>query len=256
MIDLVDRIQTYLRQDYEDRKVVDAAPFHVCLGGGESKPDSSVAVPCQRTIESDDDLLHMEDAFWQHRQSPRIQFLDRYSPTLTALLGQNGYELIGEEMVLACTADSIRPAPKMPGLTTLVLSGDSSLADVKDGLQQTSQLGFNPFATRMLDTDAEMFRKTLVTGQAFVLRLDKNPVAAGMFKEIHDGLTQAVGLTTLENYRRQGFAAYLTGYMTKYAFSRHVDTVFLTTSVDGTENVYRRVGFNPCATLLTFKKEL
>lgn len=63
------------------------------------------------------------------------------------------------------------------------------------------------------------------------------------------------GLTTLEDYRRQGFAAYLSGYMTKYAFSRHVDTVFLITVADGTEDVYRRVGFKPYSTLLTFEKE-
>jgi len=254
--ELVDRIQEYLRQDYADQEVVDAAPFSVYFSSVGAKPDSSMAMPNQRVTDNEDDLLLMEDAFWQHHQPPKIQFLDRYNPALVTLLGQNGYELAGEEMVLACTANSIRPAPEMPGLTTLVLSGDSSLDDVNEGLQQTSQLGFDPFATRMLDTDAEMFRKTLVTGQAFVLRLNKKPVAAGMFKEIHDDLTQVAGLTTLENYRRQGFAAYLTGYMTKYAFSRHVDTVFLTTSVDGTENVYRRVGFNPCATLLTFKKEL
>ena len=143
----------------------------------------------------------------------------------------------------------------MPGLTTLVLSSESSLDDVEIGLQQTSQLGFDPFATRMLNTDAEMFRKTLVTGQAFVLRLNKEPVSAGMFMEIYDGLTQVAGLTTLEGHRRQGFAAYLSGYMTKYAFSRHVDTVFLIAPADGTENVYRRVGFKPYSTLLTFEKE-
>lgn len=257
MTDLIERIQAYLHYDYEDQmgEVVDATVFHVYFNCAEAKSDSSLAVPCQRSIVKENDLLEMEDAFWQRRQSPRIQFLDGYNPVLAALLGQNGYELVQEEMVLVCTPNSIRPAPEMPGLTTLVLSDDSSLDDVKEGLQQTSQLGFDPFATRMLDTNAEMFRKTLVTGQAFVLRLNKKPIAAGMFKEIHNGLTQVAGLTTLEDYRRQGFAAYLTGYMTKYAFSRQVDTVFLTTAVDGTENVYRRVGFKPCATLLTFNKE-
>ena len=254
MIDLIERIQAYLRHDYEDQEVVEAGLVNVYFGATEVKPEFNLALPTQRTVENEDALLHMEDVFWQHRLAPRVQFLDTYNPSLTALLGRNGYELVREDMVLACTPESLRPAPEMPGLTTLVLSGDSSLEDVEEGLQQTNQLGFDPFATRMLDTDAEMFRKTLVTGQAFVLRLNKKPTAAGMFKEIFDGLTQVAGLTTLESYRRQGFAAYLTGYMTKYAFSRHVDTVFMTTPVDGTENVYKRVGFQPCATLLTFEK--
>lgn len=257
MIDLTERIQSYLRHNSEDQEeVIEAGPLNVCLGPSDAKPGSHLAVPTQRIVKNEDALLHMEDTFWQRRLSPRVQFLDAYNPSLTALLGQNGYELVREDMVLACTPESLRPAPEMPGLTTLVLSNDSSLEDVEEGLQQTSQLGFDPFATRMLDTDAEMFRKILVTGQAFVLRLKKKPVAAGMFMEILDGLTQVAGITTLESHRRQGFAAYLTGYMTKYAFSRHVDTVFLTTLVDGTEDVYRRVGFKPIATLLTFEKEL
>ncbi|MBE2223070.1 MAG: GNAT family N-acetyltransferase [Anaerolineae bacterium] len=256
MNDLIDRIQAYLCHEYEDQEVIKAAPFNIYFGKADAKPEFNLAVPTQRTVESNDALLHMEDAFWQHHLSPRIQFLDAYNPALTALLGQNDYKLVNESMVLACKPETLRPAPEMPGLTTLVLSGDSSLDDVKEGLQQTSQLGFDPFATRMLDTDAEMFRKTLVTGQAFVLRLNKKPVAAGMFMEIFDGLTQVAGLTTLENYRRQGFAAYLTGYMTKYAFSRHVETVFLIAQADGTENVYRRVGFKPIATLVTFEKML
>lgn len=256
MIDLVERIQAYLRHQYEDQEVVSAPPFKIYFGTNEAKSEFNLAVPTARTVENDDVLLRVEDAFWQRELPPRIQFLDAYNPALTTLLGQNGYALIREDMVLACTPDTIRPAPEMPGLATLVLSGDSSLDDVKEGLQETSQLGFDPFATRMLDTDAEMFRKTLVTGQAFVLRLNKKPVSAGMFLEIYDGLTQVAGLTTLEDYRRQGFAAYLSGYMTKYAFSRHVDTVFLITAADGTENVYRRVGFKPYSTLLTFEREL
>lgn len=255
MIDLIDRIQAYLHHEYQDQEVIEAAPFTVYFGNTDARPEFNLAVPTQRTITSSDALLQMEDVFWQRRLSPCIQFLDAYNPALTALLRHNGYDLVSEDMVLACMPETLRPAPKMPGLTTLVLSGDSSLEDVEEGLQQTSQLGFDPFATRMLNTDTEMFRKTLVTGQAFVLRLNKKPVSAGMFMEIFDGLTQLAGLTTLEDYRRQGFAAYLTGYMTKYAFSRHVEAVFLIAPVDGTENVYRRVGFKSYSTLLTFEKE-
>ncbi|PID85901.1 MAG: hypothetical protein CSA11_09815 [Chloroflexi bacterium] len=254
MIDLIDRIQAYLHHEYQDQEFLEAFPFTVYFGQGDAKPEFNLALPAQRHIK-DDDLLRMEDAFRQRHLSPRVQFVDAYAPALRTLLIDNGYELVSEGTVLVCTPESFRPAPDMPGLTTLVLSGDASLDDLVAGLKQTNQLGFDPFATRMLDTDVELFRKTLVTGQAFVLRLHKKPVSAGMFMEIFDGLTQLVGLAVLEEDHRQGFAAYLTGYMTKYAFSRHVDTVFLVTTVDGAENVYRRIGFKPSSTLLTFAKE-
>ena len=111
MIDLIDRIQAYLRHEYEDQEIVKADPFNVYFATTESKPEFNLAVPTQRIIANEDALLHMEDAFWQRRLSPRIQFLDAYSPALTTLLGENGYELIQEDMVLACTPDTLRPAP-------------------------------------------------------------------------------------------------------------------------------------------------
>jgi GNAT superfamily N-acetyltransferase len=252
--DLIERVQDYLHHEYSDQEIEKFPRFNIYINLAGALPKYNLAAPVVRTAVTDDSLNQIEDTFWQRNLSPRVQFLDAYNPSLVALLGQNGYEMVLEEMVLTCTPESLRPAPEMPGLTTLVLSGDSSIEDIKEGIQQTSQLGFDPFASPVLNTNAELFRKTLVTGQRFVLRLNKNPVSAGMFMEIFDGLTRVAGLTTLVDYRRQGFAAYLTGYMTKYAFSRHVDTVFLKTPADGTENVYKRVGFKPCAALLTFEK--
>ena len=74
-----------------------------------------------------------------------------------------------------------------------------------------------------------------------------------MFAEIHDGVTEMVGVTTAKQDRRQGFAAYLAGYMTQVAFARQVDIVFLITEDEDMANVYKRVGFQPCATLLTYR---
>lgn len=257
MIDLTERIQAYLRHEYEDQEVVRAGDFRLYFSPEETKPTLNLAVPKIRSVDAGYAMLvPMEAVFSQRGMRPTVQFLDAFNPALAALLAQYDYHLLKEEMVMSCTPESLRPAPEMPGLTTLVLSADSSLEDVQEGLAQTSQLGFDPFTTRLLDTDVELFRWKLVTGRAFVLRLNKNPVTAGMFTDIFDGLVQLAGLTTLEGYRHQGFAAYLTGYMTKYAFARGVDTVFLMTAVDGTEHVYRRVGFKPCATLLTFQKEM
>jgi ribosomal protein S18 acetylase RimI-like enzyme len=255
--DLTERLQTYLRTQLREQEVVEAGLFSVYFATRAGSEKESLAIPLERTTPADGaPLTKMEQLFAARNLSPRVTFLDAYNPSLAALLGQNGYALVKEELVLVCTPDTLRPAPEMPGLTTLVLSSDSSLEDVQEGLQQTGQLGFDPFATRTWDTDAELFRKTLVTGRAFVLRLNKKPVTAGMFCEIVDGMTQVTGITTLKGFRRRGFAAYLTGYMTKYAFARQVDTVFITTPADGTDNVYRRVGFKPCATLLTFEKGL
>ena len=106
MVDLIERIQAYLRHDYEDQEMVEAGLVNVYFGTTEAKPEFNLAVPTQRTVDNGDALLPMEDAFWQHHLSPRVQFLDAYNPSLTALLGKNGYELVREDMVLACTPKS------------------------------------------------------------------------------------------------------------------------------------------------------
>ena len=257
MINLTERIQAYLRHEYEDQEVVKAGLFNIYFNADDDRTAHNLAVPKERTTEvSYETLALMEAAFSQRGLIPCVQFLDAYNPALTSLLGRCHYFLLKEETVMYCTPEMLRPAPDMPGLTTLVLSADSSLEDVREGLAQTSQLGFDPFATRMMDTDMEMFRRKLLTGRAFVLRLNKKPVTAGMFTDHFDGLVQLVGLTTLADYRHQGFAAYLAGYMTKYAFARGVDTVFLLSDqAAGTDTVYRRVGYKPCAALLTYQIE-
>lgn len=152
--------------------------------------------------------------------------------------------------LLVCTAQTFQPAPVMPGLEFVVLSSESSVADIQEGLDANA-LGFDPAAPATTAEEAEGFRSQLVTSRAFTAKLDHQPVAAGMFTTPTDGIAELVGITTLEAYRNRGIAAAVTSEIVRVAFDHGVDLAFLRTDNMVAYRVYERLGFVPVATLLS-----
>jgi predicted GNAT family acetyltransferase len=74
-----------------------------------------------------------------------------------------------------------------------------------------------------------------------------------MFTEIHEGVTELVGITTLSPFRRRGIAAALTAYMTLIAFQQGATLVFLIAANAQAGRVYERAGFLPCATRVIYE---
>lgn len=250
---VVKRIQLYLQTQYSDHDVLVGSPFTIFLHQHDTRAAASTAVPNSSTHANWLTALQaVKNSFHQHQRTARVEFLDALAPTLIPALAQAGFVQTGAATVVVCTPDTYRPAPTMPGLSSVILARDLSPEDIDINLH-TSELGFDPFNPRARHTEAQLFQETLMTDRAFLLRLHRQPVAAGMFAEIHQGVTELVGVTTLPQFRRRGFAAYLTGYMTQVAFARQVDLAFIICDDDDVVNVFRHVGYKPCATLLTYE---
>ena len=153
---------------------------------------------------------------------------------------------------MICTPETYRPTPDVLGLVISTLSHESSVEEICERLD-TNALGFDPQAERATTQEAEKFRQELILSRAFTARLDEQPVGAGMFTEIHEGLTELVGITTLKRFRRRGIAATLTAYMTQIAVRQGATLTFLIASDEQAGRVYERVGFRPFATLMTYE---
>jgi predicted GNAT family acetyltransferase len=124
-----------------------------------------------------------------------------------------------------------------------VHTAKTPLGEVREGWN-TNELGFNPGSTRRAtDAEAEAFRAELTEARAFLARLDGQPVAAGMFHAPVNGVTELLGIATLEPFRGRGFAAALTAHMTHTAFAHDCDLVFLRPDDERAARVYARVGF-------------
>ena len=250
---MIERIHNYIRERYQPYETVAVPPFTLYFAQSNDAVFGSTAVPNQ-PIHGDvtDALTKVRDQFIKRGLLPRVQYMDAYSPSLTRILHENDFELLSQVEIMVCTPDSYRPVPSMPGLTTTTLSQDSDLEAVKQGVT-THRLGFTPQGTQLMNTDPELFRQSLVSSRAFILRLNGEPVTTGMFTSVQDGVTELTGISTIPAYRRRGFGAYLTGTMVQVAFSRHVDLVFLAVPDDETATVYKRVGFKSQAMLLTYE---
>lgn len=151
--------------------------------------------------------------------------------------------------ILTCTPATLRPAARVPGLGFIVLSSQSSIAAVQEGLD-TNARGFDPAAAPATEAEAAAFRTDLIANRAFTATLDGHPVAAGMFTPPIDGIAELVGITTLTPYRGRGIGAALTSEIARIAFEQGVDTAILSTDNPVAYRVYQRIGFRPVAILV------
>ncbi|WP_169460861.1 GNAT family N-acetyltransferase [Ktedonobacter racemifer] len=168
------------------------------------------------------------------------------------ILRSSGWSKVERSQVMICTPETYRLAPEVLGLAITTLSHKSRVEEICEGLD-TNALGFDPQAERATIHEAEEFRSSLFLSRAFTARLHGQPVGAGMFTEIYEGLTEHVGITTLEPFRRRGIAAALTAYMTLRAFQQGATLVFLIAANARAGRVYERVGFRPHATRVVYE---
>ena len=66
-----------------------------------------------------------------------------------------------------------------------------------------------------------------------------------MFLDPQDGLTELVGICTLESHRRRGLAGALTHAALRAAFARGVSVAFLSAADARAGRVYEAAGFTP-----------
>ena len=229
-------------------------PFTICLNPADPASDTNIALPCQSPGGDLRDVLAQLRAVFDARGSiPRIAFLDTFAPALVSALVQAGFVEEYRSSVLACTPATLRPPERIPGLSFVMLSQDSSLDDIREGLD-ANELGFDPTTSkRATEAEAEEFRRGLDTSRAFIARLDGETAGAGMYSPPYDGLTELLGIATLKQFRRKGIGGALTAHMVELAFSTGVEAVVLRAADEHAGRVYRRVGFAPSGTMLGYR---
>ena len=84
---------------------------------------------------------------------------------------------------------------------------------------QRRAFGF-PSARLPSDEEARQLRETLGDGFAFLGRIAGEPVATAIIQPAHDGLTELVGVSTLEAFRRRSIGGFLSWAAVRAAFVR------------------------------------
>lgn len=248
----VERIQAYLRRQAARGHGTQAlAAFTVYTPAKDDAADEAYAIPRRlaRPIR-DADLDEFHAAFQRRDARPQVEFLADLFPDLSARLRSAGYQERQREPVLVARPHDLPHSPAPLDTETIILTRASSLEDVRENLD-TNALGFEEPASAT-EGQAKAFRAGLVRSRAFTLRVHGRAVAAGMFEAIRGGVTELMGITTLPEYRRRGFAAYLTVTMAESAFAHGATLVFLCAASEEAGRVYQRIGFRPCASLVKY----
>ncbi len=248
--DTVERVQRYMIASQQADAGLSApmmvGPFAVLLHPGDTVIESNVAMPTAQDVGAPNDWLEaLRAAFAAHERRPAIRWLAGYAPTLEAALQSAGFTVHSRASMLACApGEVLAPAP-IPDLSVITITDTSSVADVRENLDANA-FGFDPInAQPATDEQAIKFRADLVTSRAFTARLAGQTAGAGMYVPPQAGVTELVGVATLEAFRGRGIAAALTAHMTQAAFANGCDLVYLATTNPVAERAYRRVGFQP-----------
>ncbi len=202
-------------------------------------PDSAAAVGRL------DAAAHIRALCEEYKRQPYVIFLDQAAPALEPHLTAAGFACEKAPVLLATQA-SAHELPALADVTVDMLTQDSPLDAIRANLD-VNAMGFDPGAAPATDDDARQFCAGLGASRAFTLRYQGQAVAAGMYLPIHEGVTELVGIATLEAFRRHGFARYLTNVMARAAFAVGAELVFLTATSAESAQVYVQAGFAPFA---------
>jgi ribosomal protein S18 acetylase RimI-like enzyme len=251
------RLQEYLRfKADQHHQVVPLPPFHLFFHETDPSPESNYALvngiggePSQAS------LKQLQAFFTQRHRVPHLQFIEEACMRMVPVLRSSGWREQERSLVMLCTAQTYQSAPPVPGLTITTLSQTSSLETICEGLD-TNARGFDPQAKPSTMQEAEAFRQHLILSRAFTAHLNGQAAGAGMFTDIYEGLTELVGITTLEAFRRLGIATALTAFMTQTAIDQGATQIFLIAANEQAGRVYERVGFRPQATFVRYEKHV
>src|SRR5574341_1848347 len=246
------RIQTYLRKKAEAALTWHScAPFSVLAERSGDPPQ--YAIPDRPLVDGLEQVITelQVHAGARHAQA-RVQFIQEYAPAFAAALRRAGFGEVWRSRVMACYPHTLLAPKSVPGLGFKTLSSQSSLEDVLESWH-TNARGFGEEAAALSEA-IEQFREQLISGRAFTALLSGAPVAAAMFTEIRRGVTELIGVATLEAYRGRGIAPALTAHAARTAFDSGADLMFLATNSDTAAGVYQRVGFQNIGWLVEFSE--
>jgi GNAT superfamily N-acetyltransferase len=247
------RLQAYLRHKYQNYEKVACPPFTIFFHETDRTPESNQALPDQPpTGDVAEPLRCLKEFFAARDRTPSVHYIEAFAPDLAADLLAAGFSECQRLPVMICTPASLQAAPEMPDLTMVLLSSESPLDEVREGLDANA-LGFDSEAALATESEAEAFRRTLKTSRALTAKIAGQPAGAGMFNELYQGVTELVGITTLSAFRGRGIGMQVTAYLAQQAFLQGADLVFLDAVDEQAVRVYQRVGFQPYTHLLTYQ---
>ncbi|TCC51878.1 GNAT family N-acetyltransferase [Kribbella pittospori] len=167
------------------------------------------------------------------------ELIEEASPGLAGVLEANGMTIVSRTPLLVVEPDGLQEPGVPAGVTGSVVSSEAEQAEAN---------AVSADAYEAEDSAFE-FRPDPADGGWVVIRHDDVPVASALWTAVSDGVTEIAGVATRHSHRRRGFGSIATAYATRQAFELAGATLaWLTPGDDGSDRIYRRLGYAPKAT--------
>jgi ribosomal protein S18 acetylase RimI-like enzyme len=237
-------------QQYETVKI---PSFTLYFHPSEPLPFFNYGIPTETEIETIGTVLTSVRAeFASRNRRARFEYLEKFNPSLGAILKQQGFKEESRDVLMVCNPDTYVPSANMADLVIEEITEHSDVGDAQQFLTIQAR-GFGGEGTEVANVEsARHFLRMLGQGRAYIGRLIGAPVAVGMIMETYNGICELAGLATLAEYRRQGIATAITSLAVEQAFDHGAEVVFLTAADERAGRVYQKIGFENYTIVLAY----
>lgn len=242
------RIQAHMRsvarQQYD---AVPVPPFTLFFHPSDPLPYLNYAIPDVADAAATAPgapLARLRAEFLARGRTPRFEFVEAEFPSLAGTLVASGFTIEARPVLMLATPESRRTPPEVPGLGIETLTAASPLDAFREFLLVQRRAFSLGTTTAVSDEDARWLRNGLGGGRCFVGRLGGRAVAVSMVLDPRDGLTEVVGVCTLETHRGRGLGGALTAAALEFALSGPASAVFLSAADARAGRVYEAAGFS------------
>jgi len=254
---LLERIQAQMRAvAHRQYEAVAVPPFTLFFHATDPLPFYNYAIPDGPVAPSFDltaPLVRLEAEFHIRRRMPRFEFVETCAPGLGEALEAHGFTRENRAQLMVCPRGRERAAPAVMGLDVATLDAATALGEFAIFLDVQRRAFSFPSPRPASDEDALSLRETLGDGCAFLGRIGGEPVATAMIQAPEDGLTELVGVATLEAFRRRGIGGFLSFEGVRAAFARGASLAFLSAADARAGRVYEAAGFSPAGHALFYR---
>jgi ribosomal protein S18 acetylase RimI-like enzyme len=246
---VIERMHSFLRESAANgREVVAVPPFTAFFHRTDSLRFFNYAVPDGDVLPTPAEVGRLRAAFCERDRVPRLEWIEEFAPRLAAELERAGMREELRTPLMACQPKwLIEASADLP---------DLSVRAMTDGdLREATELQRQAFGDPPLGADENPSDPRARGGGGVIARSGSEAVAGGGWTRVIDGVSELVGISTAELWRRRGLAGAVTAALARDAFAAGAELCVLTPGDEGALRVYERAGFRPIATVLNYSDE-
>ena len=236
-------IHAYLRAGGASAECERVGPFVATFTPGTSHPMRNYAIPDDGAVPSSTEIGALIDAFVRRRLVPRLEYSDDAAPDLESLLVAAGFRVEARLAVLGCRPGKERPVSAPTGFAVALARSER---DHVDAMVVAGDAHGEPGTP---DPAAIAGRLRMVAaGGAVALarhRTTGEPAGSGQVGVPQAGVTELAAVGTRQQFRNRGIAGAVAALLTRDAFARGLDLVWLTAEGAQAERIYARAGYRP-----------